>query len=564
MNKKGFTLVEILAVIVILGLVMVIVGTKGFGAFDNTKNKITELNKEAIVESANLLILDIENCDDDFDNGSAWLNALLDGEEKTCDNLKESLKNDNACIETTVKFLKDNEYVTGSGINEISDDTKFKICKSGNKLVLKDEYGNSLTKETLANKNPYIDDKDSLAFKVIDNAIENKNSSIENSAIYSETPITNIGNESANETVSEYIEINTRDDRYWFVEASYSGGTWTTCNNDSIGKSAYLRSTDNSITEGNYKIIKCDGEFAVFQIPTKYDYESTLSSAQDDLGTSYYYRGVVEDNYLNFSGMCWRIVRIEGDGSIKIILEDQDQQCDSKDGTGQLNMDGNWNISTANYGYVNETKIIKNNTRKVKKEISFANYENGDMDSLKNKLENWLNIEIDDKGKLKKDEWCIGNITDLYNSNGVKYNKSKDNLIYDRVNYRFDTTRRLYDLEDKVATLKCSDSNYIKYESYIGTLSIDEVIFSGYSVKKGISYLINDYLENNNLKWWTLSPSMLSVSNSSEMVWYAGNTRVTSISCKSKTLSVRPAVTLNKDVTIMGNGTKESPYTVVS
>ena len=36
-SKKGFTLVELLAVIVILGIIITITATKGFGAFDNTK-----------------------------------------------------------------------------------------------------------------------------------------------------------------------------------------------------------------------------------------------------------------------------------------------------------------------------------------------------------------------------------------------------------------------------------------------------------------------------------------------------------------------------------------------
>ena len=56
---------------------------------------------------------------------------------------------------------------------------------------------------------------------------------------------------------------------------------------------------------------------------------------QDDYGVSYYYRGAVEDNYVTFADMCWRIVRIQGDGSVKLILEDQDQAC----GTS---INGNW------------------------------------------------------------------------------------------------------------------------------------------------------------------------------------------------------------------------------
>ena len=72
--------------------------------------------------------------------------------------------------------------------------------------------------------------------------------------------------------------------------------------------------------------------------------EKEISIALDDLGTSYYFRGNVEDNYVDFAGLCWRIVRIEGDGAIKLILEDQDSTCASSN--------GNWDIPTTTGGNI--------------------------------------------------------------------------------------------------------------------------------------------------------------------------------------------------------------------
>jgi len=46
-----------------------------------------------------------------------------------------------------------------------------------------------------------------------------------------------------------------------------------------------------------------------------------IFTAPDDYGTSYYYRGTVKNNYVNFAGFTWRIVRINGDGSIRLILD---------------------------------------------------------------------------------------------------------------------------------------------------------------------------------------------------------------------------------------------------
>ena len=48
--------------------------------------------------------------------------------------------------------------------------------------------------------------------------------------------------------------------------------------------------------------------------------EMGLFKTDDDYGISYYYRGASSVNYVSFAGFIWRIVRINGDGSIRLIL----------------------------------------------------------------------------------------------------------------------------------------------------------------------------------------------------------------------------------------------------
>ena len=48
--------------------------------------------------------------------------------------------------------------------------------------------------------------------------------------------------------------------------------------------------------------------------------EAVLASTEDDYGTSYYFRGAVTNNFVEYANMCWRIVRITGNGSIKLVL----------------------------------------------------------------------------------------------------------------------------------------------------------------------------------------------------------------------------------------------------
>lgn len=45
-----------------------------------------------------------------------------------------------------------------------------------------------------------------------------------------------------------------------------------------------------------------------------------LIKTKDDLGDAYYFRGKVENNYVSFGNFIWRIVKINGDGSVKLVL----------------------------------------------------------------------------------------------------------------------------------------------------------------------------------------------------------------------------------------------------
>ena len=49
--------------------------------------------------------------------------------------------------------------------------------------------------------------------------------------------------------------------------------------------------------------------------------EGLIASTDDD-GITYYFRGKVENNYVLFANLMWRITRINGDGSVRLILND--------------------------------------------------------------------------------------------------------------------------------------------------------------------------------------------------------------------------------------------------
>lgn len=89
-----------------------------------------------------------------------------------------------------------------------------------------------------------------------------------------------------------------------------------------------------------------------------------LCSAPDVYGTSYYYRGTVDNNYVYFAGYYWRIVRINGDGSIRLIYdgtilhENGEASDDRQIGTSVFNVNIDDNASIG-YMYGNYYDILE-------------------------------------------------------------------------------------------------------------------------------------------------------------------------------------------------------------
>ena len=71
-------------------------------------------------------------------------------------------------------------------------------------------------------------------------------------------------------------------------------------------------------TDGKCPIVNEDGSMNVTDVEATDGY---LCKAKDAYGDSYYYRGNVTNNYVKFADKYWRIVRINGDGSIRMIYD---------------------------------------------------------------------------------------------------------------------------------------------------------------------------------------------------------------------------------------------------
>ena len=218
-----------------------------------------------------------------------------------------------------------------------------------------------------------------------------------------------------------------------------------------------------------------------------------LPSAEDDYTTttgnlSYYYRGAVENNYVNYSGMCWRIVRIEGDGSVKLVLSDEKMECDN--GYDPNNENGLIGIDEENYIAIPYDNFF-----------GFDFVSAGDGNVYKVLIE-WSK-KLNSNSLENEAEWCIdtsiGNIV-----------KTSEDPFYTSFFEYYGSYSRLNNIETANPIFKCSqvgvnNTKTKKYKNSIGILTADEFAFAGavYETNNNTFYLD---LKQDYDKYFTLSP----------------------------------------------------------
>ena len=86
-------------------------------------------------------------------------------------------------------------------------------------------------------------------------------------------------------------------------------------------------------TSGKCPTMNADGSVNVTDGEDTYGY---LCKAKDAYGDSYYYRGNVTNNYVKFAGFYWRIVRINGDGTVRVIYDGTSAHANSDASTDRI------------------------------------------------------------------------------------------------------------------------------------------------------------------------------------------------------------------------------------
>ena len=202
----------------------------------------------------------------------------------------------------------DSDYCTNNGITKLSD------C-----LLITDKYANSTEEakadiETrVANFNetsPMITYTQTSAFNLTGSNLVSTTDKIYFGTSY--TFNTNTGQYSISNTTRTNMTDN----------LSTSNKKYYTCVSTNLESCStmyviYSATTSTSGTTTTYKATKVDRYSSTKEIVNLSS--SGLYVADDDYGKSYYYRGRVLNNYVSFAGYIWRIVRINGDGSIRMI-----------------------------------------------------------------------------------------------------------------------------------------------------------------------------------------------------------------------------------------------------
>ena len=301
--------------------------------------------------------------------------------------------------------------------------------------------------------------------------------------------------------------------------------------------------------------------------------EALLASTEDDYGTSYYFRGAVTNNYVEFANKCWRIVRVGGDGSVKLILHNDNptgaaNPCDAANNSASAafaRYNGTTYKSAFNTNF-NDNAYVGFKFGTVGSSTYEATHANTNNSTILTNLEAWYN----NNDNFKKYEkviadtvWCNDktNVTDttynpwnMSNVNGLGYGT---NTTY------YGATQRLVSKSNSAGgtgpSLKCN-GELSKIASKVGLITADELAYAGYAWNIGNT---TTYLQENatDTYWWSLSPGIFV--GSSAGVWRVGGSNGgLNRSDVDYTGGLRPSISLKSTTSVTGEGTSSSPYII--
>lgn len=278
-----------------------------------------------------------------------------------------------------------------------------------------------------------------------------------------------------------------------------------------------------------------------------------MFAANDSQGTSYYFRGAVNNNWIKYGkdssnkDIYWRIIRINGDNSIRMIYSGTTAPTSSTSvvmtGAGSA-IDRSVYNSGTNYaeyvGYMYQRGYQRNNTNNS---------------TIKTKIDNWFaGTSLKNDSNVVDNIFCNDRSTSSSwssrPSSNLLYNGHIRNLSYSNASLWCENKL------DKFTTSSTLGNGSLTYP--VGLITIDEVAMAGgYFATDNKNY----YLYTGTF-YYTMTPNFFR-STGTAFVFIVNNTGKFPNSSIGSTAYIRPVINLNGNVKLSGTGTYDNVYEVV-
>ena len=325
------------------------------------------------------------------------------------------------------------------------------------------------------------------------------------------------------------------------MDASFNGTVSADANQGEFGEAnVTLISLNLSPSSGTPNFTKTSIE----------DGTNGIYSAKDDLGTSYYFRGNVTNNYVKFANKYWRIIRINGDGTIRMIYAGTSAHANGYDDSSANDM----SIGTSAFNSSRDDNTYVGYMFGRAGATSYANtHSNTTNSTIKTKLDSWYDTNIVNTGNEQY-------IADAIYCNDRSVS-SGTGIGTTETTYAAQTRRN-----NGTPTLKCANNNDKftksttigngKLTKMIGLITSDEVMYAGGKAETNNQ----EYYLYSGKYYWTMAP--YSFESGYAYVNYVNYRGSLSDCGVSNALAVRPVVSLKSDTISGGSGTVASPFLV--
>ena len=328
-----------------------------------------------------------------------------------------------------------------------------------------------------------------------------------------------------------------------------------------FGKGIKLADTITLVdTSGKCPLMNADGSVNVTGVEATNGY---LCKAKDAYGDSYYYRGNVTNNYVKFAGFYWRIVRINGDGTVRVIYDGTSAHANGEASAVRQIGTSDFNSSNNDNAYVG---YMYGQTGASTYADAHANTNNS---TIKTYIDDWYKTNI---VGTTNEQYLADNI--FCNDRSMAGNNSGTGAGTSVTYYRWYNgpwESENYSKYNKKMMLTCSQKNdaftvsdttngngALTYP--VGLLSSDEIVLAG-----GWNAANSGYYLYSGQVWWASSSREFDGSYAFVRVVGSGGDAVGDYAyVVNNRLGVRPVFNLKAEVLTQGSGTASDPYRISS